>query len=60
MGKIGKHRNPIILILAIIFSLGIYGIIWFVVTLNELRKYRGKGMPGWVILLPIGVILLTL
>ncbi len=51
--KIGKQRNLFKLLRLIVLTVGFYGIIWFGVTLNELRKYRGKGIPGWVLLIPI-------
>ena len=58
MGKIGKQRNLLILILIIFFSSCIYGFIWLCNTLQELRKYRGKGMPGWVVILPFLILLI--
>lgn len=53
-----KRRNMVVQILLMIVTLGIYGIYWFHVTLNELHRANGKqeGAGLWTFLLfvPIG------
>ena len=48
MNKLGKRRNPGLVIALIFISLGIYGIVWYAASMEELRKYRGKGLTGLV------------
>ncbi len=56
MRKIGKHRLPALVILIIMLTFGLYGFVWFGIVLQELRQYRGKGMPGWILLLPFVIL----
>ena len=43
---VGKIRNPWIVILLQIVTLGIYGIIWQYSIFEELRNWRGQGWSG--------------
>lgn len=43
---VGKIRNPGVVILLIIVTLGIYGIVWHYSVLEELKRWRGQGWSG--------------
>lgn len=47
----GKVRNPFVVFLLVIFTLGIYGIIWEYSILEELRNWRGQGWSGTLFLI---------
>jgi len=47
-----KKRNPIVVLLLTLITLGIYGIYWVVKTTVELREAGGKSAPNpWLLLL---------
>ncbi len=48
---IGKQRSPMIVILLMIVTLGIYGIVYHYCTFEELRNRRGQGWSGGVFLI---------
>jgi putative ABC transport system permease protein len=45
------ERNPLIVLLLMIFTLGLYSLYWFYVSFTDVRAQRGKGTPGVVGLL---------
>ena len=48
----GKIREPALVILLLIFTLGFYGFYWFWVTLDDLRMWRGgQGWSGAMVLM---------
>jgi hypothetical protein len=48
-----KHRNPIAVLLLPIVTLGIYGIVWFVKTKNEMKRLGADIPTAWLIIIPI-------
>ncbi len=57
--EIGKPRKVLIIILLSIVTFGIYGLVWIYKTFEEMKRYSGKGVGGWVgliIYLVIGVV----
>ena len=46
-----KYRNPILVIVFSIITLGIYAIYWLVSTTNELRKMTSSAPNPWLLLL---------
>jgi hypothetical protein len=48
---IGKVRNPWTVLILSIVTLGIYGIIYMYMTLQELKNYRGQGWSGGLYLI---------
>jgi len=46
-----KYRNPVLVIVFSIITLGIYGIYWLVSTTNELRKVTSSAPNPWFLLL---------
>jgi hypothetical protein len=47
-GPVGKIRNPWIVILLSIITLGIYGIYWQYASFQEMKEYSGQGIGGVV------------
>ncbi len=43
---VGKVRNPIVVLILGIVTLGIYMIIWYYCIFEELRNWRGQGWSG--------------
>lgn len=48
---IGKIRNPWVVFILSIVTLGIYGIIWYYSIFEELKNWRGQGWSGVTFLL---------
>ena len=48
---VGRHRNPLTVVLLSIVTLGIYLLYWIYITFAEVRAHRGKGTSGIVGLL---------
>ena len=48
---IGKVRNPWVVLLLSIVTLGIYSIVWHYCVLEELRNWRGQGWSGLVFII---------
>lgn len=48
---VGKPRNPWMVILLSIVTLGIYGIVYYYSTFDELKNWRGQGWSGGLYLL---------
>ena len=47
------HRNPISVVLLPIVTLGIYYLVWYVSTKNEMNE-RGANIPtAWLLIIPI-------
>ena len=46
-----KYRNPVLVIIFSIITLGIYAIYWLVSTTNELRKITSSAPNPWYLLL---------
>jgi hypothetical protein len=58
-GKVGKIRNPWMVILLSIVTLGIYAIYWQYAEFQELKDHTGEGIGGvlgLVIALLIGIV----
>ena len=48
-----KYRNPVLVIIFSIITLGIYSIYWLVSTTNELRKVTSLAPNPWFLLLAL-------
>ena len=48
-----KYRNPVLVIVFSIITLGIYSIYWLVSTTNELRKVTSSAPNPWFLLLAL-------
>jgi hypothetical protein len=48
-----KHRNPIMVIILTLITLGIYGIAWHVMTKNEMNTKGAKIPTAWLYIIPI-------
>ena len=48
-----KKRGVIVVILLTIFTLGIYGLVWFVKTKNEMNTVGAEIPTAWWIIVPI-------
>jgi hypothetical protein len=48
-----KQRNPALVLLLWIVTLGIYGIYWIVVTKHEMCEKGAKIPPAWLVVIPI-------
>jgi len=46
-----KHRNPVLVIVFTILTLGIYGLYWVVATTKELRGLTTKAPNPWAVVL---------
>lgn len=59
---IGRHRNPLVVLLLMLVTLGIYGLYWIFISFSEVRARRGKGTSGIVgmllALIPVSIFLL--
>lgn len=59
---VGRHRNPLVVLLLIIVTLGIYGLYWIYISFAEVKAHRGKGTSGIVglllALIPVSIFLL--
>ncbi len=57
MRPLGKIRNPLVVILLMLVTFGIYGIFYYYFTFEELHRFRGQGWSGGLalvfILIPI-------
>jgi hypothetical protein len=47
-GEVGKIREPVVVWLLSLVTLGIYGIVWQWKSFNEMKRYSGNGMGGAV------------
>ncbi len=45
-----KYRNPVLIIIFSIITLGIYGIYWLISTTNELRRLTATAPNPWTLL----------
>ena len=59
---VGRHRNPLVVLLLAIVTLGIYMLYWIYISFAEVRAHRGKGTSGIVglllALIPVSIFLL--
>lgn len=59
---VGRHRKPLVVLLLMIVTLGIYGLYWIYISFAEVRAYRGQGTSGIVglllALIPVSIFLL--
>lgn len=59
---VGRHRNPLTVLLLIIVTLGIYGLYWIYISFAEVKAHRGQGTSGIVgmllALIPVSIFLL--
>jgi hypothetical protein len=59
---VGRHRNPLVVLLLMIVTLGIYGLYWIYISFAEVKAQRGKGVSGIVglllALIPVSIFLL--
>ena len=59
---VGRHRNPLAVILWSILTLGIYLLYWIYISFAEVKAHRGKGTSGIVglllALIPVSIFLL--
>jgi hypothetical protein len=59
---VGKHRNPLVVLLLTIVTLGIYLLYWIFISFAEVRARRGQGVSGIVglllALIPVSIFLL--
>jgi len=42
----GKVREPLVVVLLMIVTLGIYALYWYYKTFDEMKQYRGAGLGG--------------
>ncbi len=47
-----QHRDPIMVILLSIITLGIYSLFWFVTTKNEMNATGAQIPTAWLIIIP--------
>ncbi len=47
-----QHRDPIMVILLSIITLGIYSLFWYVVTKNEMNTKGAQIPTAWLIIIP--------
>ena len=47
-----RHRNPMMVVLLSIITLGIYSLVWYVTTKNEMNT-KGANIPtAWLLVIP--------
>ena len=51
-----KHRSPAIPLLLPFVTFGIYSIVWYVKTKNEMNRAGSKIPSAWLLIVPIGSI----
>ncbi len=50
-GEIGKVRSTGVSMLLFVVTLGIYGLVWFYLVHDEMKRHTGRGLGGLVALL---------
>ena len=48
-----KHRNHIAVFFLSLITFGIYGVVWYVKTKNEMNRLGAKIPTAWLIIIPI-------
>ncbi len=48
---VGKIRNPWVVLILMIVTLGAYSIVWYYCIFEELRNWRGQGWSGIIFIL---------
>lgn len=51
--KMVKRRNPALVIIFMIITLGIYGIYWYVKTKEEIKSQGAQIPTAWLLIIPI-------
>jgi len=47
-----KHRNPLLVLFLPFFTLGIYHLVWYVKTKNEMNKLGATVPTAWLLIIP--------
>lgn len=47
-----QQRNPIMVILLSIITFGIYGLVWFVITKNQMNAKGAQIPTAWLLIIP--------
>lgn len=47
-----KQRNPLVVLFLPIFTFGVYGVVWFVKTKNEMNSLGANIPTGWLLIVP--------
>lgn len=47
-----QHRSPIMVILLSIITFGIYGLVWFVITKNQMNAKGAQIPTAWLLIIP--------
>ena len=47
-----KQRGPLTVLFLPIFTLGVYGLVWFVKTKNEMNSLGANIPTGWLLIVP--------
>jgi hypothetical protein len=59
---VGRHRSPLVVLLLMLVTLGIYGLYWIYISFAEVKAHREKGTSGFVgmllSLIPVSIFLL--
>ncbi len=48
-----QHRNPIMVILLSIITFGIYSLVWFVTTKNQMNAKGAQIPTAWLLIIPV-------
>ncbi|MCK4896783.1 MAG: DUF4234 domain-containing protein [Candidatus Heimdallarchaeota archaeon] len=48
-----RKRNPLLVLILIIITFGVYGLVWIVKTKNEMNELGAKILTAWFIIIPI-------
>ena len=48
-----KNRNPILVIFLALITFGIYSLVWYVMTKNEMNTKGAKIPTAWLIIIPL-------
>jgi hypothetical protein len=48
---VGKPRRVLLIVLFSLITFGIYGLVWIYKTFEEMKRYSGKGVGGWIAVL---------
>ena len=47
------RRNPIVVLILSVVTLGIYAIVWYVVTKREMNRLGARVPTAWLIIIPL-------
>jgi len=48
-----QHRNPIMVILLSIITFGIYGLVWYVTTKDQMNAKGAQIPTAWLLIIPV-------